>query len=395
MPAASPMRSAADRVPCRRCDGELVPDWLSDADQPWLRELLLDCEAFVGRPFAALRARWRCSTPPPRAGARWPLVLAVLERLLLPRHAPPAAAAPLAMASQWRAQLFVAAAAGASREAALARVAAATGAAPATLLAGLFADLGDQRPVQWPAGLSPTRLQLLGNAWFARTLLATASSAELELHGASRLVLRTAWLQGAHFRCRGSGPDGARLQWHAGPGDRRAGTRLAAVLAVLPWARRFVLRAACRWRGAAATLVLTSLDALPPGSPPAPFDSQLEADLAAALVRALPEWEVLREPAPLQCGEALAFPDFGLLPRGANPRGARWWLELAGLRDPTQLAGKLRLLQQEPRYLLALPRRWCVPELVSHPRVVGFGRRVAATVLAAAVAARLGVVQLR
>jgi hypothetical protein len=84
-----------------------------------------------------------------------------------------------------------------------------------------------------------------------------------------------------------------------------------------------------------------------------------------------------------------------LLPRGANPPGARWWLELAGLRDPTQLAGKLRLLQQEPRYLLALPRRWCVPELVSHPRVVGFGRRVAATVLAAAVAARLGVVQLR
>jgi len=141
----------------------------------------------------------------------------------------------------------------------------------------------------------------------------------------------------------------------------------------LPWARRFELRAACRWRGERATLVLSSIDALPVGASPAPFDSRLEADVADALVRtfAARGGELVREPAPVPCGEQLAFPDFVLTVPGAP---AAWWLEVAGLRDPSALPGKLQLLAKLPNYLLCVPRRHCPAALAGHPRVVPFAR---------------------
>ncbi len=360
------MPCAADRVPCARIDGELVPDWLSAADQPWLRELLLDAGAFVGRPLASLQARWRASEPPPRAGARWPLVLQVVQRRLVPRSACSAATA-------LRIRVFGAVAAGVARAEALAAAAAEFGLEPAAVPAALFADLGAQRVVRWPAELDATSLRLEANTWLARQLLATATSAELELQGASRAVLRTAWLNGTWFRCLAADPSGARLQWRPGPGDRGAGRRLAAMVPVLPWARRYVLRATCRWRGAAGTFVLSSLDELMPGAAPAAFDSQLERELAAALVRELPEWDVTREPASLPRGDRLAFPDFALQRRCGG--GAAWWLEVAGLRDPAALAGKLELLRAEERYLLCVPRRWCPAALAAEPRVCAFAGR--------------------
>jgi hypothetical protein len=355
------MPCAADRVPCARSDGELVPHWLTAADQPWLRELLLDAGSFVGKPLASLQARWRASDAPPRAGPRWPFVLQVLRRHLVPRAA---------AATALRARVFAAAAAGRARADVLAAAAAEFGIEQSAVPAALFADLGAARVVRWPAGFDATRLRLDTNAAFARLLLATATAAELELHGASRAVLRTAWLHGAHFRCLAASPAGARLAWRPAPGDRRSGWRLASLVPVLPWTRRYVLRASCRWRRAVGTFVLSSLDELMPGAAPTPFDSRLERDLAAALVRALPEWDVAREPAPLPRGDRLAFPDFALQRRG-DARDA-WWIEVAGLREPAALAGKLELLRAEGRYLLCLPRRWCVGELAAEPRVCGF-----------------------
>ena len=358
------MRCAADTVPCSVVDGELVPDWLTAADVPWLRELLLAAAAFDGRPFGALRESWRRGEVPPRAGARWRPVLSVLQRSVLPGR--------WQRATSLRALVFAAAAAGASREEALARGAAAVGLRPEQVVAALFADVGEQRAVCWPQGLDPDGLRRATNGKFAQRLLATANGAELTLHGASRAVLRTAWLQGAHFRHVGCEGVAAKLRWLPPPGDGRAGRRLAALVPVLPWARRFVLRAQCRWRGVRGTFVLSSLDALPVGNAPAPFDSKLEHELAGALVRTFAGWEVQREPAPLPVGERLAFPDFGLWRCGSAARP--WWVELAGLRDRAALVDKVALLAREKRYVLCLEARFCPAELVDHPRVVRFRR---------------------
>ena len=51
-----------------------------------------------------------------------------------------------------------------------------------------------------------------------------------------------------------------------------------------------------------------------------------------------------------------------------------WWVELAGLRDPRALAGKVALLERESCYVLCLPRARCPAELAKHARVVPFGR---------------------
>jgi hypothetical protein len=366
---------SADAVPGTIVDGELVPDWLGTADVPWLRELLLQARAFDGEPFASLASAWRRSDVPPRAGARWRPVLATLRTLLVPRDA----RRPLAVVARTlRATVFAAVANGSSRADALAAGAAACGLSPPEVEAALFADVEAPLRVRWPAGLDADGLRRAANGRFAAALLATASQVRLVLHGASRAVLRTAWLHGASFQLAATpvvrGRElAADLRWQPTAGDAMAGRRLASVLPVLPWARRFELRAACRWRGERATLVLSSLDALPVGAAPAPFDSRLEADVADALVRtfAARGGELVREPAPVPCGEQLAFPDFVLTVPGAP---SAWWLEVAGLRDPSALPGKLQLLARLPNYLLCVPRRHCPEALAAQPRVVSFAR---------------------
>ena len=382
----------ADAVPGTLVDGELLPDWLATADTPWLRDLLLQAVAFDGQPFAALAAVWRQNDVPPRAGARWRAVLATLRELLLPRRSAGAGGSECLL----RRVVFAAVARGATRAEALAAGSAATGIAADSVAARLFADLGAQRCVKWPPGLDADQLRRATNGRFAQALLATAHEAELELHGQSRAVLRTAWLHGASFCYVAGDADGARFVWTPASGDARAGRRLAALVPVLGWARRFVLRAGCRWRGGRGTLVLSSLEALPVGEVPAVFDSKLEAAVAARLCAELPSWELVREPAPLPLDGGLAFPDFALRPRaGPNSAAARgsgersrafvlglvertaepsWWVELAGLRDPRALAGKVALLERESCYVLCLPRARCPAELAKHARVVPFGR---------------------
>lgn len=354
------MRCAAVDVPAVVVDGELVVDWLAKADAPWLRELLFGTAAFEGRPFAELRAYWRASEVPPRAGARWRHVLAVVRDAVL---------VPPARATSLRAVVFAAGAAGASRAEALAAGAAASGQPVAVVEAALFGDLGDQRVVQWSAVCDVDAVRRATNGRFAKALLATANAAELELHGASRAVLRTAWLHGAHFRCLAADAAGARLSWRPPVGDARAGRRLAAIVPVLGWARRYELRAPCLWRGVRAVLVLSSLDALPVGAAAATFDSRFEREVAAALTRELVGWSVVREPAPVVVGERLAFPDFGLV-----RRGERWWVEVAGLRDPAALAGKLAVLRLVETYVLCVPAGSGPVELGGVERVVRFGR---------------------
>lgn len=369
----------ADAVPGTLVDGELVPDWLGTADVPWLRELLLQARAFDGEPFAMLASAWRRSDVPPRAGARWRPVLATLRALLLPRDERRGLAA---VARRLRASVFAAVANGSSRAEALAAGAAACALSPAKVEAALFADVDAPLRVRWPAWLDADGLRRATNGRFAAALLATASAARLALYGASRAVLRTAWLHGACFRIAAtrSKPAGeltaglaADLVWQPTAGDARAGRRLASVLPVLPWARRFELRACCRWRGERANLVLSSLDALPVGTAPASFDSALEADVADALVRtfAARGGQLVREPAPVPCGEQLAFPDFVVTVPGAGPP---WWLEVAGLRDPAALPGKLQLLARLPSYVLCVPRLRCPVALATHARVVPFAR---------------------
>jgi len=341
-----------------------VPAWLSDRDRPWLRDLLAEAAAAAGRPVAALAARWRRSEPDPRAGPRMVIAQHVLLGLL--RSARPSRG-PRAL----RRTLFHLAAQGLPRERAIAAAAQVHGLRPDDLLAQLFADLPGERRVHWPAaGIDPSYVMLAGNRALAQGLLRQASAATLRLRGAARAVLRTAWLHGNGLAVVRVTADAAELCWRPhGPPGRRA---LGAIVPLLPWARRYELRAQCRVRHEAGTLVLATGDPLLPGPEPRLHDSALERDFARDFAAAAPEWDLLREPVPVPLAHGLAFPDFELRHR---PSGTRWLLEIAGLRDRGALPQKLALLEHL-RCLLCLPEPAVPPELRGHRRVVPFRRRV-------------------
>lgn len=346
-------------------DGELVPGWCTARDLPWLRDLLHEAHAHVGRPRHELLRRWRTSDPDPRAGRLLAAARTVLLTLLRPARSTARA--------RLRRDLFTAASTR-PRADALAHVAADHDVPVATLLDGLFDDLGSARALPWPTpGPTPSDLLLAVNRAIAQTLLRSAHSAVLHLSGHSRTVLRTAWLRGVHFAVHTHGAATTTLHWRPPEHAPQTGRHLAHLLPVLPWARWFELRARCTVGRDAGTLVLTSHEALPPGPEPRAFDSRLEQRFAAAFALAAPDHELLREPVPVRCGDQLAFPDFLVRRRGERDG---WWLEIAGLRDRGALAGKLALLQREARYVLCVPQRVMTAELRAMARVVPFGREV-------------------
>ena len=364
MPDVGVIALPRSRLPYLHSDGEIVPVWLSDRDRPWLRDLLDEAERFVGRPFVDWFRQARRGELDPRAGRRQRAALHVLAHWLRQ-------AAPTPPRRAVRAELFALVANGMPRELALATVAKRLGIAPETLLATLYDDLPNRRLLVWPSPRpEPGRLLLAANSAMVAGLLRYAHRAELLLHGASRLVLKTAWLRGFVPDLALTPAGAMRLRWTAG---RQAGTArdLAALATLLPWTQRFRLLADCELPDARGRFVLTTGDPILPADEPRPFDSQLEARFARDLGRELPDWRILREPAPIVLEHGLAFPDFALQP----PSGAPWLCELAGLRDTTALPAKLALLRCE-RLVLCLPERAIPEHLRGHPRVVGFRRHV-------------------
>jgi len=356
-------------------DGELVPAWFSDRDRPWLRDLLGEVEAARDTLLVALAQRWQSDDPDPRAGTRGPIAQFVVLALLRRQRTAPAMAAV-------RRELFRTVATGTTRDAALAEVAAAHCLSGAELAASLFADLPHERRV-CPPVLEPSRLMLLANLALVQGLLRHAVSAQLWLRGASRAVLRTAWLHGAGLAIEAVDGEQARLGWRAvgGTAAARRARSLGSIVPLLPWAQRYELRAHCAVRGESGTLVLATGDPILPGPEPRRFDSRLEQALAHDLA-ALGDWQLLREPVPIRLAHGLAFPDFELARRSD---GARWLLEVAGLRDPAALPAKIELLHAVPRLVLCLPRRLVPEDLRGHPRIVPFVRRVHAHDVIAAV----------
>lgn len=349
--------------------GELVPAWYSDRDRPWLRDLLRDVEACAGRPVSELVRRWQGGATDVRAGRRLGPARHLVMRALRRQHGRIDLGAV-------RRELFLAVAAGRPHADALAEVAARRNTTATELQDGLFSDLAGERRVVWPHPLLvPDRLLLALNLAIAQGMLRSAEEADLRLSGASRAVLRTAWLFGAWFTARTWTPEEVRLGWQPNGTHPAAARGLAAVVPVLPWARRFELRARCQVHGEVGRFVLTAQDPILPGPEPREFDSLLERRFARDVLATASGWDVMREPAPIFVGDDIAFPDFLLRHRST---GAAWLVEIAGLRDRAVLPRKLAMLPAVPRLVLCLPDRFVPQSFRKHPRVISFGRRLVA-----------------
>ncbi|MFH0903310.1 MAG: DUF790 family protein [Pseudomonadota bacterium] len=399
-----------------RIEGDnIVPLFLGANDHPWLRVLLEEVERYVGRPRRELRARLAEPLPCPSPPGKRAMATFVLDRLVgggRPQHAVKPCVA--------RAEVFAEAArSDGPRDATLETVAERLGVGKQELEQALFADLPDERLVTpLEESLSPVELALRANLALAQGLLFRASTLVVEVAGNARAIVRHARFRGLIVTLvarRGAvGPtppvEGAgpltSLPWvNESPrasclavdnlGVDRAtievsgpmelfhhslvyGRALGELLPHLAWCRRFRLIAVCIVGARSFHLKLGSGDPIMPTKEPRSYDSKVEESFARAFRRAAPDWDLLREPEPVDAGGTLVFPDFALVHRHQPSR--RWLLEIVGFWTPDYLARKLAQYRAAglPNLILCIDeeRRCAEGDLPAGALVVRYRRRV-------------------
>lgn len=323
----------------------VTPPYLDATDHPWLQLLLEEFHRFTGQRWRdldeALKQALPFAIPEPKRSP----TLHTLRRVWATRTQavlPP---------RQLRTALFSTAARDyADTSVTMSRVAATLGLSSEELQEGLFADLPAERRVCPPADvLTPAILAAATNLAMIQNILHRATHVALEVWGNARPIVRHAKLRGLLCSIAAANrQDGVKLSI-SGPLSlfRRTlmyGRALAELVPYLPWCRRFHLDATLDWRGAGARMVLSSGALITPGAQPRSYDSKVEERFARAFQRKALAWHLIREPAPLQVGSTLCFPDFLLVHR-TRPN-LRWWLEIVGFWTPEYLHRKLQVLRQ-------------------------------------------------
>lgn len=356
----------------------LVPAYVTVADAPWLRALLEERARFAGRPRRLWAARllepWPVSAPPPKLRA----ALRVLDRLVRDRPSYPLPPRRI------RARLFAAAAQSPDRARVVTEVARELGLREPELLDALFADLPEERRLAPLPVLDPLQLALLCNELVVLELLQRALRVRIEVRGQSRAVVRHAkWVGLLCVVLPGSSEQGAQLEL-SGPyalfrHTRLYGRALASLVPRLARCDAYRLEADCVLQDGRelGRLVLQSNDPIHPARELPAYDSQLEARFAKDFGKLALDWDVIREPAPIQAGKGLCFPDFLLQQRAT---GERYWLEIVGFWTPQYLEHKLAQLRAAglSRLILCVDEaRCCAPgELEALGKVVRFRRRI-------------------
>jgi predicted nuclease of restriction endonuclease-like RecB superfamily len=358
----------------------VVPHFLGEHDYPWLRGLLDERERFVGRPQRELDARLRqplpCECPP----AKLRLAIQVLTRLQRShRHrsaVPPRKARALVFDAAARAE--------APPSVVLARVAADLGVAAEDLGHSLFADLPGERLVgPASAPLSPSELALRINLALVQALLSHATRIRIDVEGHTRALVRHARLRGLICTVTARGSAGGVSLELSGPfvlfrKTRLYGRALGEIIPMLAWCPRFRLHADCVLQDRRLRLELRPGDPLFPGRAPRPYDSRIEERFAREFRKLAPEWDVVREPEPIDADGTLIFPDFALQCRADPAR--RWLLEIVGFWTPDYVARKLARYRSARLSNLILcvdeERNCAQADLPPSARVVRFRRRV-------------------
>jgi predicted nuclease of restriction endonuclease-like RecB superfamily len=358
-----------------------MPVWLGAEDHAWLRALIDDFIRLEGRPYFEVASFFqeppRIASPPgKRQMAIW-----TLENMST-RQPPPIDAIALRDAVVVEAQR--ARDAGRFNRADIVAIGAQQfGLAAQSIDELLFADLPGERRLRPPNPIpDPHSLASRTNLALAQGLLRIASEVSIELFGGARAVVRQVHLRRLLCIVRRRNVDGVRLDISGAFSLFRHttmyGHALASILPLLPWCNRFNLNARCMLRGRSMSAHLRSGDPIALGEPPKAYDSRLEERFARDFARATLDWDLVREPEPIETGDALVFPDFAITHRRETSK--RFLLEIVGFWTPEYLRDKLDRL----RCVSCAPLVLCIDrglncgssELPPHARVVWFQKRI-------------------
>jgi predicted nuclease of restriction endonuclease-like RecB superfamily len=127
---------------------------------------------------------------------------------------------------------------------------------------------------------------------------------------------------------------------------RRYGTRFARLLRTVTKAGEWDLTATIDDRGTERELHLTQADLQAPGTEPVvevEYDSHVEADFAARFSSLDLDWNLVREPEPLETGARVMIPDFAF---DWPYTGFRVFFEIMGFWTPEYVAKKLAQIEE-------------------------------------------------
>lgn len=370
-----------DRIMIRMRGDEAIPLWLTPEDHRWLRILIDDFARLDGRPWreAAAFLQEPPRTPAPMGKRR--MAIRTMEGMCV-REQPPIDAVSLRDALAVEAQsarnrgTF-------SRSEVIAVCARRFGLTSGETEKHMFADLPGERRLRVPQPLpDPQSLVSRTNLSLAQGLLRLSSEIVLEVHGATRAIVRQVRLLRLLCTVRRAGNEGASIGI-SGPFSlfRHTtiyGRALASVLPLLPWCDRFHLAARCMLHRRPTSLHLRTGDPIPAGEQPRTYDSRLEERFARDFLRASLDWDLVREPEPIEADGVLIFPDFEVVHR--RDRSRRYLLEIVGFWTPGYLREKLERMWAMPLVPLVL----CIDrslncsagELPPHARVCWFQKRI-------------------
>jgi len=215
------------------------------------------------------------------------------------------------------------------REAALARAADGLGIDTDALESSLYADLGDREVLAVvEARWSPGELVAQYNLSLAQTALFDATEVRVRASDPKAVVSAVKRLR-LMYEIRRT-PQGREVVV-TGPdalfsNTRRYGTRFARLLRTVAGTSEWTLSATIDDRGTERELRLTEADVSVPGVEPVTdvsYDSGVEADFAARFASLGLDWELIREPEPLEAGEHVVIPDFAFDWRPGGDGGVR------------------------------------------------------------------------
>jgi uncharacterized protein len=358
---------------------EIVPHFLTPKDQPWMRAVIDEYQAFAGAKRALLHERLlkplpvRCPRPK----------LAILRHVLdvaSRDDTPPLIDAPSARRAVFRA----AQARSRPRAEVLAEVARDLGLTLVDLEESLFADLPREERVGPLRPLSLEEWVLEANFAIAATLLRRALRVRVQAHGHVRGLVRHAQRSGLICRADITGPDCVELEI-SGPFALFHHTilyarALSALLGALASCHDWELEAVCALEPAPTLhrLLLSNRDPLPARTPSGSPLTRLEQRFARDFRRLSQDWDVVADPEAIGSGRNLFFPDLELLHR---ERDERWYLEIVGFSTPDYVEKKLGRLREADLHNVILcvdAERQCgaepVPELGAH--VLSHRRRI-------------------
>lgn len=249
------------------------------------------------------------------------------------------------------------------RDAALSRAAETLRTTPEAVSDALYADL-DERQVlaAFESRWGPDDLLAQYNLSLAQTALFDATEVRIRTSEPRALVSAVKRLRLMYEIHK---TDAGREVVVTGPDSlfratRRYGTRFARLLRTLVKATDWRLTATVDDRGTERRMVLSDSDPIrPPGVEPVAevtFDSGVESDFAARFAALDLDWDLVREPEPLETGARVMIPDFAFVwnPAGsgdgggsdaAAPDGFRVFFEVMGFWTPEYVAKKLDQLE--------------------------------------------------